>query len=200
MASIEALNRAIFLLLNAGPDTPSWRIGLATLCAERLIYLVPLLLLVLWLWGGEARRSLAVRACVVALLAVGLNQIVGLLWSHPRPSVAGLGTTWIAHAADSSFPSDHATVFAAVDMALLWAGELTLGAIGLVVGMGVAWARVYLGVHFPLDMLGAVGTAALAYGISTPLWRWWGQGLTRALQQLYRKLMVFPIGRGWVKS
>ncbi|MEX8493621.1 phosphatase PAP2 family protein [Sphaerotilus sp.] len=61
------------------------------------------------------------------------------------------------HAPDASFPSDHGTVFSAVSLCLLLAGEWVWGLAVLMVGMGVAWARVYLGVHFPLDMLGAVG-------------------------------------------
>ena len=36
------------------------------------------------------------------------------------------------------------------------------GGILLVLGFAVAWSRIYLGVHFPLDMVGALGVAALA--------------------------------------
>jgi undecaprenyl-diphosphatase len=39
-----------------------------------------------------------------------INQVIILLWQHPRPFVIGLGHTYLAHAADSSFPSDHLTL------------------------------------------------------------------------------------------
>jgi hypothetical protein len=41
-----------------------------------------LLLAAMWLWGGEAQRRLAVRACLVAMLSVGINQLIGLVWQQ----------------------------------------------------------------------------------------------------------------------
>jgi len=73
MEQIEALNRALFLI-NAGPGTVAWRIDSVVLIANDSIYLIPLLLLVLWLWGDERKRNLALRGCLVAILGVGMNQ------------------------------------------------------------------------------------------------------------------------------
>lgn len=57
----------------------------------------------------------------------------------------------------TSFPSSHATVTAAVILALLpflsrWASVL---AIAYAVALG--WSRIYLGVHYPLDVLAGLG-------------------------------------------
>ena len=48
--------------------TPAWLIGAALLIADDAIYLIPLLLTGIWLWGSEAQRRLAIRACLVAML------------------------------------------------------------------------------------------------------------------------------------
>jgi undecaprenyl-diphosphatase len=199
MEQIEALNRVLFLKINAGPETAPWTIQGAILVADYLIYLIPALLLVLWLWGTERRRNLALRACLVTLLGIGINQVIGLAWQHPRPFVAGLGQTWMPHAADSSFPSDHATVFASVGISLLFAREIGLAVLTLAAGLCVAWARVYLGVHFPADMLGAMGVAVLAYAGFTPVWRKTGDTITQFAERLYRSVMAQPISRGWVR-
>src|SRR5579883_2617308 len=151
MESIEAVNKALFLQINAGSDTPAWLIDWATFIAEDLIYLIPTFLVVLWLWGDERWRNLALKVCAVTLFALGLNLVIGVIWSHPRPFMLGIGHLWLPHAADSSFPSDHATVFACIGIGLLFGGESTFAAVVLLVGLCVAWARVYLGVHFPLD-------------------------------------------------
>jgi undecaprenyl-diphosphatase len=93
---------------------------------------------------------------LVALLGVAANQAIGALWPHPRPFMIGLGHAWMPHAADSSFPSDHMTVFAGVGLTLLFDGAVGWAILALLVGASVAWARVFLGVHFPPDMAGAV--------------------------------------------
>ena len=190
MSEIEALNRALFLKMNASPGAPQWLIDFATLVADDLIYLVPLLLIALWIRGQEERRSSACRAALVTLVALSASQIILLFWQHPRPDVIGLGHTWISHAADSSFPSDHATVFVSVGLALFLDGAAVIGGATLAVGVVVAWARILLGVHFPLDMLGSIGVAIVSYLMVLPLWRLAGKTITRALQQVYRVVIA----------
>jgi undecaprenyl-diphosphatase len=57
MDRIEALNHALFLQMNAPEGVSSWILAVAL--ADDLVYLIPVLLLALWLWGDEARRHLA---------------------------------------------------------------------------------------------------------------------------------------------
>lgn len=202
MGYIETLNREIFLKINAGSDTPHWMIDTAIVIAEGLIYLIPVLLIVQWLWGDERRRNLALKTCMVTLFALGLNHTIGLVWPHPRPFMLGLGQLWLPHAADPSFPSDHATVFTCACISLLFGGEVGLvglAVVALVIGVCVAWSRIYLGLHFPLDMLGAVVVAAVSYAVIAPLWRKVGSAMTAFAQQLYRSVMTHPIARGWVQ-
>ncbi|MGF6595550.1 undecaprenyl-diphosphatase [Paraburkholderia sp. GAS448] len=199
MNNLEAFNRALFLTINGTTSTPVWLIDVAVLIGNDLIYLIPLLLTGMWLSGDEKQRSAAVRACLVALLALGINQLIGIIWPHPRPSMIGLGHTFLSHSADSSFPSDHGTVFASVALTLLFEGLLWTGGSTLLIGAAVAWARVFLGVHFPLDMLGAVLVAYIACALITPLWRLGGAPVTRFVIVVYRKLLAWPIGFGWLR-
>lgn len=199
MNHIEAFNRTLFLQINGGDGTLAWLIQVAIGIADDLIYLIPLLLLGMWLWGDSTRRSQAIKACLVTLLALGANQVIGLVWQHPRPFMIGLGHAWIPHAADSSFPSDHMTVFAGVGLTLLLDGALWFGLATLIGGLSIAWARVFLGVHFPLDMLGAVGVAACSYLIASPLWHRAGMAITGLAERLYRTVLARPISAGWIR-
>lgn len=199
MNPIDAFNRTLFLRINGGDGTPARLIQVATGIADDLIYLIPLLLLVLWLWGDSPRRSQAIKACLVTLLALGANQVIGLVWQHPRPFMIGLGHAWMYHAADSSFPSDHMTVFSGIGLTLLFGGAFRLAAAVLTAGFAVVWARVFLGVHFPLDMVGAVAVAGVAYVVIAPLWRMAGDTCTHLAEQLYRVVLAGPIASGWVR-
>ncbi|ERJ40941.1 phosphatase PAP2 family protein [Burkholderia cepacia] len=199
MNTLEAFNQALFLMINATPATPPWLIRLATVVADDLIYLIPMLLTSVWLSGSEMQRNLAVRACVVAMVALGANQLICLAWQHPRPFMIGLGHTFIAHAPDSSFPSDHATVFAGIALTLLAGGARMLGGLTLLAGVAVAWARIFLGVHFPLDMLGAAAVACATCVLIVPLWHRAGDAVTRVIVLTYRKLLARPIASGWLR-
>jgi undecaprenyl-diphosphatase len=133
------------------------------------------------------------------MFGAGINQIIGLIWQHPRPFVIGLGQTWMSHVPDSSFPSDHVTVFASVVVSLLMARKFELATIALAVCLSVAWSRIFLGVHFPMDMVGALLVAAFSYAIAAPIWQKTGSAITRFVQQRYRTVMAIPIAQGWTR-
>lgn len=196
---LETLNRALFLAINATPSTPAWLIEAASAAANDLIGTVPLMLAILWLTGHAHWRETALKACVAAFAALGVNQLIGLAWQHPRPFMIGLGHTFLAHAPDSSFPSDHMTVFSAVAITLL-AGRMTrLGTLTAAAGIAVAWARVFLGVHFPFDMIGAVAVAAAVYAVIALIWRHGGTAVTTLAIATHRRLFATPIRRGWLR-
>lgn len=200
MENFESINRSLFLSINGGADTPDWLVDVAVFIGDGLIYLVPLLLLYLWFWGDNARRNVAIKAFVVAMLAVGSNQVIALYWQHPRPFAIGLGHAWIAHVADSSFPSDHMTVLTGVGLALIGDGTMSLAAAILMGALVVSWARVFLGVHFPLDMAGAALVASMTWLIVSPFWWRFGASLTSFSETHYRKVFAWPISVGWVQK
>jgi undecaprenyl-diphosphatase len=196
METLEALNQTIFLVLNATPATPHWLIGMGVIIANYAIWAAPVILVCLWLAGGDERREMALRACFVGFLALGINQLIGMVWYHPRPFAIGIGHAFLAHAPDSSFPSDHATLLSAISFTLFYAGKRRLG---LLVDIAVAWARLFVGVHFPFDMIGAAIVAWIAYMLGSPFWRVGGRVVTGASIALYRKVLAMPIGRRWLR-
>jgi undecaprenyl-diphosphatase len=198
---MEELNQSLFLLLNA--NTPSTAmITLATFLAEWLIYAVPLLLAGLWLWGRREQRTAALTGVLSVALALVCSQLISTLWSHPRPFMLGLGQTFLAHAPEASFPSDHATVLFSLGFALLISALRKTAAALLLSGIVVGWARVYLGVHFPFDILGALLVAYAACRVAVPLQNnsVLGSRLLTALESLYRLLFALPIAKGWVRE
>lgn len=198
---METLNRILFLWINAPEHPGRPALTLATLLAEQLIWAVPLLIGMGWLRGGERTRMAMLAATAAGLLGLLVNQFIGLLWTHPRPFMIDLGHTLIPHVADSSFPSDHLTLWWAVAFSLLTEqGTRRLGAALAVLGFPIAWARIYLGVHFPLDMLGAAAVAALSAWTVLHMGRrclQWVYGLaTRVHRILFGRLIEW----GWVRE
>ena len=196
---MESLNQALFLHLNAGGHPPIWTLVVAAALAEGAIGLIPLTLLFGWLRGTDATRKVMLEATVSGVLAILCNQLIDLVWQHPRPFMMGLGHTYLSHAADSSFPSDHLSLWWSVSFALLLHRRTrTAGLVLSFAGLAVAWSRIYLGVHFPLDMAGAALFAVLSALLCKLGHVWLVEPLFPWAMTAHRTLMAPWIRRGWV--
>lgn len=201
MTFLETLNQSLFLLINAAPSTPVWRIQLALLAANKLILLLPGALTALWLWGGEAQRNLALKFLVSIGAALCLSYLAGTLWPQARPFTLGLGHAYFAHRPTPAFPSNHTLIIATLACALIFERRWTgWGYATLALAAAVGLSRIYLGVHFPLDIAGSLLLAPVATGLTLPVWRRVGAPLTVQSQALYRKLLAWPIARGWIRA
>lgn len=196
----DALNHSLFLFINADPDTPAALVDAGVLIAKRVIYLLPPMLVAMWLWGSSEYRNTALKALIVTAIALGCNQLIGTYMPTQRPFELGIGHTFLAHAPTFSFPSNHLTIFFSVGLCLARGAAARLGIFVLMSGLVVAWARVFVGVHFPLDMVGAVIVSVGVYVLVTPLWNRWGMTITMQLERVYRRVMALPISAGWIRG
>ncbi len=198
---MESLNRILFLWLNA-PEYPNpLLLELGRLFGEYAIGFVPALIGIGWLRGTEHTRKVLLNATASGLAGLFINQMVGLIWQHPRPFMIGLGNTFISHVADSSFPSDHLTLLWAVAFSLLTHRYSRITGIALaVLGLPVAWARIYVGVHFPFDMFGAVVVAVISTWLTLRAARWYLVTVYRLAISIHRQLLGRLIARGWVRE
>lgn len=119
--------------------------------------------------GGRLRRA-AVAAGFSAAIALACAQVLSRLVDRPRPFVADPGGVQLfaAHAADASFPSDHATAAFAIAVALVLR-DRRWGAAALGLAALLAVGRVALGVHYPSDVLAGAalgGGVALAFHVT----------------------------------
>lgn len=199
----EQTNLLWFQMINAAEGLSGWRLAAAIGVAEWTIALIPLSLIVLWMTGSAPNRRAAVRACLAVLCALALNQLIGLLWFHPRPFMAHVGHTFMLHAPDSSFPSDHATIILTVALVLAFGAThlaRRCGGILFAVGICVAWARVYIGVHYPMDMIGAFAVSvAMALLAHTRQANGACILIVNLMETVYRRLLAAPIARGWLR-
>ncbi|WP_405855906.1 phosphatase PAP2 family protein [Streptomyces sp. NBC_00090] len=130
-----------------------------------------MVLVVLWCWWSVRRAGTlgdsvsAVAGIVWAPLAAGIALLVNIpirgFVERPRPFNDHQGLDVLVEGkTDFSFVSDHATMAMALGVGLFVAHrKFGLAAIGLALAEG--FARVYMGVHYPTDVIGgfALGTA-----------------------------------------
>jgi undecaprenyl-diphosphatase len=196
---MQNLNHIVFLWLAAPAHPGLLMLALAKFFAEYAVMVVPLLLATGWLRGDEPSRKIWLEASVAMLLGLLINQFIALLWPQPRPFMLGLGHNLIAHAANSSFPSDHLTGLWAFSFSLAMHRSQRMTAVALIfLGLPMAWARIYLGVHFPLDMLGAALVAAFSAWLAVVGARLYKEPLYKVAITIHRWLFSALIKRGWV--
>jgi undecaprenyl-diphosphatase len=109
------------------------------------------------------------------LISYGLKQWIGRV----RPNDVYASPKPLVHAPhDGSFPSGHATVSFACATVLAFYAPRAAPAF-FVLAAAIAWSRVYVGVHYPLDVLGGavLGVAiALVLRFLARRWRWHAEG------------------------
>jgi undecaprenyl-diphosphatase len=118
--------------------------------------------------GPLKAKLAAASAAFSVVLGLLINVVAGSLWHHDRPFVDHPRKTLqlIHHAADNSFPSDHATVaFAAAFAVLVFYRRL--GALLVLGAIGVAVSRMLLGVHYPVDVAASALIGGASAGIVT---------------------------------
>jgi len=112
-------------------------------------------------WGVLALTVIAVALADFA--ATALKAIV----DRPRPFVRYPDTNvLVSRPHDASFPSGHAATSFAAAAILSFAFPKAAPAF-LVVAAAVAFSRVYVGVHYPLDVIGGAALGAL---VAAGLW------------------------------
>jgi membrane-associated phospholipid phosphatase len=107
-----------------------------------------------------------VTGVVAASLAWLLAHVAKAIADRPRPyQVVADAVLRQSPAHGTSFPSSHTAVTLAVALALAPFLARPLAATGIGYAVLVGWSRVYLGVHYPLDILAGVGIGMTVGGV-----------------------------------
>jgi undecaprenyl-diphosphatase len=115
------------------------------------------MLVALWFWPGarperDNRQWSVIAATIAACVALGVNQVIIRVWARPRPFLGHHVHLLMAPKTDPSFPSDHATFAFAVAVAIFLASRRA-GIVALLLAALVAVSRVYVGEHYPTDVV-----------------------------------------------
>lgn len=121
-------------------------------------YMVPTiafsLVLFFWLSGRDAERLMAFSAFVAFVWANVIVKALNLLWQRPRPFTTHEDVVLLFYRpSDPSFPANSATALAALGW-LIWRHNRRVGALFLLLAVAMGVARVFVGVHYPFDVVG----------------------------------------------
>lgn len=157
------MNDALFRAINglAGQWAPLDAV--LTWFAEDATYALVVIAVASWLVNRLLGRPLGIRVALSVVIAMVICETISLWYFHPRPfAVLPDVLQLVPHEPNASFPSTHATALSAGAGPFVWS-RARLGVLLLVGTLLVGFSRVYVGVHYPVDVL--VGFA-LGFGVS----------------------------------
>ena len=197
--TLSELNLSLFSWINASPEASNTSIHFAIFIANDLLYCIILLFAWFWLRGNYDTKKQILKAFIFTSIAILISQCISHVYYHPRPFVMEVGRTLIYHAPNGSFPSDHMLIFSSIAFSYLFSAQRKLGVFLLVMAWLVAWSRVYLGVHFPLDMLGAFLLAFALNFFGLKLWNLYKDKIMQWALTLHFYLFKPLIQKGYIK-
>ena len=197
--TLSELNLSLFSWINASPEASNASINFAIFIANDLLYCMILLFAWFWLRGNYDTKKQILKAFIFTSMAILISQCISHVYYHPRPFVMEVGRTLIYHAPNGSFPSDHMLIFSSIAFSYLFSAQRKLGIFLLIMAWLVAWSRVYLGVHFPLDMLGAFLLAFALNFFGLKLWNLYKEKIMQWALTLHFYLFKPLIQKGYIK-
>jgi len=189
------LNESLFDMINRLAGHYDWLDDLMEIFAQDIVWLMIGVLAVLWFTGKEDNQKAVFHACLTAAAALMIaSLLISPLVDHPRPFVTHEVTQLIPHAADPSFPSDHSTLAFSLAFSLMFV-KRRAGLMMLVLAILTGISRIFVGVHYPGDILGAIilsfVTSLLVLVLRNKI-----DPLPSFIIRVYRRMIqVLPFGR-----
>lgn len=186
---LPAWERTVFAAINGITDVPIVTL-VARIFSDFVWALVFTAIAVFLFWKGKRLWGWQAGALIGASY-VGAAVIEHIV-QRARPDALLPANELILRAQQDGYgyPSGHEA--AIVVVVLFFWRYLTwpLRILGVVLVLGVGWSRVYLGVHFPLDIVGGIAVGALVAGIVFMLPESWRRAFR--MQDLRAKLQNKP--------
>lgn len=133
--------------------------------AKYLVFIIIFLIIIL-AFRGRVKEKKVVLITILSLgFAFTLNKVISVFFFVQRPFVEHQIKPLIDHVADASFPSSHTTFAFVIALSYLFY-KSKYAPIFILAAFWVAFARVYVGVHYPLDIIGGILVSLLSVTLS----------------------------------
>ncbi len=124
--------------------------------AQYLILIAPIIIIIIYVWTHDKKKEAIIDSVYMAIasaIAWGIAHILKNTFKTLRPELAH--DILLKSESAYAFPSGHTTFFFAL-ATVLYFHHKRLAYVTYVIGLAVGIARVYIGVHYPIDIVGGI--------------------------------------------
>lgn len=194
--NLPEIDTSLFFLINKGLQNGALDVVMPFVTDNAKLLFLPV---VVWFLARERSRAwpLIVIAAVSVAFADGCGNVLKNVFARERPCAVLEQVNLLAGCGGFSFPSNHASNTFAFAMAFWFLRRNLAGLLCVGIASLVAFSRVYVGVHYPFDVVaGALLGTAAAYG-TIHLYKWAERIYeTKAYRQaLYFAILLFSLFR-----
>lgn len=158
------MNMELFRLINNLVNINTALDSVMVVFSKYVPYVFMLAVAAVYLIGVKQKnsdyRKAAFSTFIFTVINLGLGFIIGSIYYVDRPFVHNKVNLLAPHSADASFPSDHATGTMSIALGLR-INKKALNVVLTILSVIVGFSRVYVGHHYPLDVIGAYAIVAL---------------------------------------
>lgn len=121
--------------------------------SEYTVYILAFSILIYWFIKKNNNRIMVISSCVSFVIAETIGKILGKFHSNLQPfAVLSDVNKLIERSIDNSFPSDHTILFFSFCISF-WLFRKNHGFLWVVLAFFVGLSRIWVGVHYPLDVI-----------------------------------------------
>ncbi|NNP76512.1 phosphatase [Acinetobacter sp. Ac_3412] len=153
--SIETIDISLFNWINSAATQNPILDKAALFASHNLIAVLFVFLIASLFFQDKKYRVQFIKMLITIVVSLLVTQIIHAVYYHPRPFDMGIGHILTGHGSSSSFPSQHTLTVATIAFSYLLSGYRKIGSAALLLALIVGWSRIYIGVHFPFDVLGS---------------------------------------------
>lgn len=152
------MNMELFRLINNLANKSVILDGIMIFFSKYMPYIFMAIIAIAFILGITKKncdyRKVAINTFVITVINLILSFIIGGIYYVDRPFVHNEVNLLFTHTQDASFPSDHAIGTMSIALGFKKYNKL-LSIILTILSITVGFSRVYVGHHYPMDIVGA---------------------------------------------